>query len=31
MVCDLRQGGRIEADGQAISRNGKFTRAEWPK
>lgn len=31
MVCDLRQGGTIEADGKIISRNGKFTRAEWPK
>ncbi len=25
MVCDLRQGGVIEADGKTIHRNGKFT------
>ncbi len=31
MVCDLRQGGRIEADGKVISKNGKFVRADWPK
>lgn len=30
MVCDLRQGGTIEADGKVISRNGRFTRAGWP-
>jgi aminopeptidase len=30
MVCDLRQGGTIEADGKVISRNGKFTVAGWP-
>lgn len=31
MVCDLRQAGcRIEADGQVILQEGKFTRAEWP-
>lgn len=30
MVCDLRQGGTIEADGKVISRNGKFTMAGWP-
>jgi len=30
MVCDLRKGGTIEADGKVISRNGKFTRAGWP-
>ena len=30
-VCDLRQGGVIEADGVAISRNGKFLNAAWPK
>jgi aminopeptidase len=30
MVCDLRHGGIIEADGKVISRNGKFTRAGWP-
>ncbi len=30
MVCDLRTGGTIEADGKVISRNGRFTRAGWP-
>ena len=27
MVCDLRQGGTIEADGKVISRNGRFLNA----
>ena len=31
MVCDLRQGGRVEADGQVISADGKFVDREWPK
>lgn len=31
MVCDLRQGGTIEADGKVISRNGKFVNAGWPR
>lgn len=31
MVLDLRQGGRIEIDGQAISVDGRFTRPEWPQ
>jgi aminopeptidase len=31
MVCDLRQGGRIEADGQVISENGRFQRRDWPQ
>jgi aminopeptidase len=31
MVCDLRQGGVVEADGKVISRNGRFTRADWPR
>jgi aminopeptidase len=31
MVCDLRRGGIVEVDGKVISRNGKFTRADWPK
>ncbi|MBI5864119.1 MAG: aminopeptidase [Planctomycetes bacterium] len=31
MVCDLRQGGVIEADGKAFSRNGKFLNASWPR
>jgi aminopeptidase len=31
MVCDLRRGGRIEADGRVISRNGRFTNRAWPQ
>jgi aminopeptidase len=31
MVCDLRHGGRVEADGQLISENGKFVREDWPQ
>lgn len=31
MVCDLRRGGTIEADGKVISRNGRFTNAKWPQ
>lgn len=31
MVCNLRQGGRIEVDGKVISRNGRFQRATWPQ
>lgn len=31
MVCDLRKGGTIEADGKVISRSGRFTKADWPK
>jgi aminopeptidase len=31
MVCDLRRGGRIEADGQPISENGRFLDAQWPQ
>jgi aminopeptidase len=31
MVCDLRQGGRIEADGKTIAKNGRFQRASWPQ
>jgi aminopeptidase len=30
MVCDLRQGGRIFADGQVISENGRFVDPAWP-
>jgi len=35
MVCELSQrngcpGGVIEADGQVISRNGRFTHNDWP-
>ena len=31
MVCDLRRGGTIEADGKVISRNGRFLRPNWPQ
>jgi aminopeptidase len=31
MVCDLRQGGRIEADGRVISENGRFVNGDWPQ
>lgn len=31
MVCDLRQGGRIEADGRVISENGRFLNSDWPQ
>lgn len=31
MVCDLRRGGRIEVDGKAISKNGRFLKATWPQ
>ncbi|MEZ6232999.1 MAG: aminopeptidase [Phycisphaerales bacterium] len=30
MVCDLRQGGSIAADGEVFHRDGKFLRAGWP-
>lgn len=30
MVCDLRQGGTIEADGEVFHRDGKFIKADWP-
>lgn len=30
MVCDLRQGGTIEADGEVFHRNGLFTHDGWP-
>ncbi len=30
MVCDLRQGGLVEADGKPISRDGRFVHPEWP-
>ncbi|MCP5470391.1 MAG: aminopeptidase [Chlamydiales bacterium] len=30
MICDLRQGGTIEADGEVISKDGKFTQSGWP-
>lgn len=31
MVCDLRTGGTMEVDGKIINRNGRFTRADWPR
>ncbi len=31
MVCDLRNGGQIFADGQKISENGRFVFPDWPK
>ena len=31
MVCDLRNGGTIHVDGELISRDGRFTREEWPQ
>ncbi|MBC8868025.1 MAG: aminopeptidase [Planctomycetes bacterium] len=31
MVCDLRFGGKILADGQAISENGRFMNPNWPR
>lgn len=31
MVCDLRRGGTIHADGQLIQRDGKFLMSGWPE
>lgn len=32
MICDLRQGGTIEADGEVFHKDGLFTKGEgWPK
>lgn len=31
LVGDLRLGGRIEADGQVISMNGRFRYPDWPQ
>jgi len=31
LVCDMRQGGKIFADGQIISENGRFLNQEWPQ
>jgi aminopeptidase len=31
MVCDLRDGGQIFADGELISENGRFLDAAWPR
>lgn len=30
MICDLREGGVIFADGEVISRNGRFVFPDWP-
>jgi aminopeptidase len=30
LIADLRQGGRIEADGRLISDNGRFIEELWP-
>jgi aminopeptidase len=30
MVCDLRRGGTIEADGEIFHRDGRFADADWP-
>lgn len=30
MVCDLRQGGMIAADGEVFHQNGRFTHSGWP-
>jgi aminopeptidase len=31
LVCDLRAGGVVEADGVVISKNGRFLDAGWPQ
>ncbi len=31
MVCDLRHGGQVFADGKLISENGRFLDPEWPR
>jgi len=30
MICDLREGGVVEADGERISESGKFAKNDWP-
>lgn len=30
MVCDLRNGGSIDADGQTFYRDGRFLNKDWP-
>lgn len=30
MICDLREGGTISADGELISKDGRFTFPDWP-
>jgi aminopeptidase len=31
MVCDLRQGGRVEGDGKVFSIDGRFLQGDWPQ
>lgn len=31
MICDLREGGTITADGELLSKDGKFIFPDWPK
>ncbi len=31
LVCDLREGGRIELDGRTLSENGRFLDPSWPQ
>jgi aminopeptidase len=31
MVCDLRKGGKIFADGELISEHGRFIDKSWPQ
>jgi hypothetical protein len=30
MVCELREGGEITADGETIMKDGVFTKEGWP-
>ncbi|NGX31121.1 MAG: Aminopeptidase 2 [Chlamydiae bacterium] len=30
MICDLRKGGTVEADGEVILKDGKFVFDDWP-
>jgi aminopeptidase len=31
LICDLRAGGRLEADGHVVCENGRFARPDWPQ
>ncbi len=31
MVCDLRKGGEVFADGKLIQKNGRFVEQSWPQ
>ncbi|NLX97271.1 MAG: aminopeptidase [Rhodopirellula sp.] len=31
MVCDLREGGKVFADGKLIAENGRFLDPDWPQ